>query len=362
MKRNFVLLALCGLFFAACSKKADSGPATRDSVSTTTPLTTDIYVVGIYADLTAHTGGVAAYWKNDSLVLEGGYNISNGVAIAVSGSDVYVAGTAINSASDAVIGYWKNGTMVSLPVTLQSEAPTGIAVNGQDVYVAGSGINSLGNSVVGYWKNGVFTQLTPDTVNAFCQGIAVSGNDVYVAGFQFSTGMVSATANYWKNGVAVNLPNFGSATANCITVSGMDVYVSGSAEDVSGLHDKAQYWKNGVPVILSDSSGVDYATSILVSGPDVYVTAELQTGTIVNTTGYIVGGFWKNGVLTKLSDGSADCHVTGVAANGSDVYVSYYSLQSNGFFGAFYFKDNQSVQLSDPHAAGSASGVVTVTH
>lgn len=92
--------------------------------------------------------------------------ISDGTATGpvftyVAATDVYVVGTSIYGRS-----YWKNGVMVDLTTTtagpLVYESAMAIAGSGSDVYIAGNGV-SLG---VGYWKNGVFVSLPgADQVN-----------------------------------------------------------------------------------------------------------------------------------------------------------------------------------------------------
>jgi hypothetical protein len=79
-----------------------------------------------------------------------------------------------------------------------------IAVSGNDVYVAGSQLVRNGtHDYAKYWKNGIGVDISTDLKLSQCNSIAISGNDVYVAGEEFNgTNMV---AKYWKNGVAVNL-------------------------------------------------------------------------------------------------------------------------------------------------------------
>ena len=105
--------------------------------------------------------------------------------------------------------YWQNGTRVDL----DGRAASAIAVSGSDVYVAGTYLD--GNPQACYWKNGTRVDLDGHEARA----IAVSGSDVYVAGSYLGTvygvGMynsqtiVTDKACYWKNGVRVDLPNPG---------------------------------------------------------------------------------------------------------------------------------------------------------
>lgn len=102
----------------------------------------DVYVAGYEkSGLTL----IAKYWKNGTLA-----NLSNGnfnttaSAITVVGTDIYVAGTENTTTTETAM-YWKNGKSVSLGKGIANA----IAVDGSDVYVAGS----TGNTAA-IWKNG----------------------------------------------------------------------------------------------------------------------------------------------------------------------------------------------------------------
>jgi len=201
-------------------------------------------------------------------------------SIAVSGSDVYVAGyendqpSTIdgNPSGSPIAKFWKNG----VPTVLGAGIALSIFINGNDVYVAGA--NSLGAV---FWKNGVPTQIAD---GSWLNAIAVSGSDVYVAGYQGNgtfAGNGVTIAKLWKNGVATNLTNgttFG--TARGITISGSDVYVAGDELDISipgTVKTSAKYWKNGSPVTLFDQiSYYSSCYSVFPFGSDVYVTGNYR--------------------------------------------------------------------------------------
>ncbi len=79
-----------------------------------------------------------------------------------------------NQSSQAV--YWKNGIIQQVAPIGTFSTANAIAVRGSDVYLAGNALVNGVNKAV-YWKNEVATVL--DNGNAF--GIAVQGGDVYVA-------------------------------------------------------------------------------------------------------------------------------------------------------------------------------------
>ena len=194
----------------------------------------DVYVVGATIPSSAlgfGTTAAALYFKN-GVQVDVSQNLSNVGAgsttgLTISGSDIYVSAylsVGYNDTINAV--YWKNDTLNYLPNGYMAKA---IAVSGNDVYVAGT---SLNNGDV-YWINGVMQTLGPDPAIVNC--IVVAGNDVYVGGTTYGQNM----AVYWKNGVEVQLP--GGYTVNAMAVAGSDVYAAGN--DNGGY---AVYWKNGV--------------------------------------------------------------------------------------------------------------------
>src|SRR4026209_385590 len=150
--------------------------------------------------------------------------------------------------------------------------------------------------------------------------IASTEVDVYVAGFEESG--LGYVAKYWKNGQAVSLTDGTTdAAASSIFVSGNDIYVCGS------IDGNAVYWKNGNPVTLGDGN----ATSIAVSENDVYVAGWLRQTPAEG----IRACYWKNGNITLLAyntrtDNYWDNYpisskyslANSIFISGSDVYIA----------------------------------------
>jgi hypothetical protein len=78
-------------------------------------------------------------------------------------------------------------------------------------------------------------------------------------------------------------------------------------ETTNSMINNAVYWKNGVETVLPHSAANSFASSIYVSGNDVYVAGyEYDTG----QAKYAV--YWKNGVEVKLTDGSTETIATSI--------------------------------------------------
>jgi hypothetical protein len=273
----------------------------------------DVYIAGYRVAFSFYrsASSVGLYWKNDvpTELITGSYNQLGSVVI--SNNDVYTA-VLQNLWPGTVAAYLKNGNLVYLHDGSQGSTATAIAVSGSDVYVAGVVIDQNGNGIARYWKNGNPVDLTDGSTNAYTTSIVVSGDDVYVAGvvdeeFDAYSNVIKSTAAYWKNGTLVKLSDgTGVAKSTSIAVSGTDVYVAGYH---FGYHPYqnyqyaiASYWKNGVQVSLNDGTAGAVATSIAVSNRDVYVVGRRKITTSFATDG--IATYWKNGIATDLTDTS----------------------------------------------------------
>jgi hypothetical protein len=114
----------------------------------------DVYIAG-YGN-----GEKACYWENGVKTdLPSTRTGGRAMAIAVSGADVYIAGEthngrgADNNREPDQACYWINQTIYDIPLSGDGGLAKDIAVSGADVYIAGS--DNDGNFKAFYWKNGV---------------------------------------------------------------------------------------------------------------------------------------------------------------------------------------------------------------
>lgn len=128
----------------------------------------DVYVAGEVFSLNGQS--VATIWKNGvAQTLDNGSSYPNAIlgSIYVSGNNVYVAGTEyINTlVENTMPTVWKNGVAQTLPTNGAYTAMAySIAVSGSDVYVAGYVVpNGSNDNVATLWKNGVATTLPNGT-------------------------------------------------------------------------------------------------------------------------------------------------------------------------------------------------------
>ena len=263
--------------------------------------------------------------------------------------NIYVAGYEHNgpygtASAQAVAKLWKNGTPINLTDGSRSTFPASVFVQGNDVFVCGiEEINNSGSmyeSMAMYWKNGIPFKLSPGIKNTAALSISAVGSDVYVAGYSMTQG--GSHAMYWKNGnpVYLSYSTYGYSYAYAIVVSGNDVYVTG--QDDSG---NAVYWKNGNPVVLSSDAR---ALSMTIAGNDIYF-AGIHFGYGFGNRNAVV---WKNGTPLILLDGSRETFANSVAVSNNDVYVAGHENNDTGLSLAIYWKNDSLVKLSSKNSSG----------
>ena len=306
---------------------------------------TSIYIAGNAISTTStvtNTVMDAVMWKlasgspvatTSTLSMPNGMTNANAQAIAVSGTDVYVAGFAWNNTETAAVYWLNNGAATILPSSMSLARAYAVAVSGGNVYVAGFEADNANNDSAVLWVNGTHTILPAPSgmTNATALAMTVSGTDVYVAGIA-SDANGNTSPVLWVNGAATALPLpnnlVGGVFANSIVVSGGNVYVSGFSSPNVGS-ESAVTWVNGgvsttLPIPQGDSAQGYGADAIGVLGGEVYVA-----GVGLNSAlGYSTVAFWQNGMgtslpmPTNLNSSALSASASGIGFAGSDVYLA----------------------------------------
>ncbi len=206
---------------------------------------------------------------------------------------------------------WKDGVPTDLSNGKGGNA-TSIFIYGNDVYVGGTLSDSISYTPV-IWKNGtplIQQLLNPSDVGSVMD-VCVQDVNTYACGSIYTPGKGSYYAVYWVNEAIKPLPS-GPGNATSIAISGNDVYVGGYLTDtLSSLNSFPVIWKNGNIIFTDTAHG--QINSIYINGNDVYAAGSLNTNTTVPV-------LWKNGIPTILyANGGNANHV--FVKNG-DVYVS----------------------------------------
>lgn len=295
MKTVWLLVAILLAYnFSACKKKDKTPPP---------PVKTE-YVSG---QMMHGSGELAAsLWINGTQqYLTNGTYESSANSVLKHNNDIYVAGYERNTVSPSdptelnkMAVYWKNGTMTQLTNGSTNAEANSIAVSGNDVYVAGTEYNSTTlRQNARLWKNGMEVTLTNGANWSFANDVALKGNDIYVVGQETISG--TPTALIWKNGVRSALPFTGtSSNAHRILLDGNDVYVIGARSE--GGITQACYWKNGAfnPVNFIVGGSSYYATHGLVKNGVLHLVGFGFEGTVAKPV------YWHNGIAQKLAETS----------------------------------------------------------
>lgn len=329
---TILLLIVAIVAQSSCTKTKSSNPLTL-------PGNVITYVAGT-------AGDTAVYYVNGKeYQLSSGNSPASANGIALSGSDVYVAGYESNGTLQ-IAKYWKNGTAVILSDTTANVIANAIALIGADVYVAGT-IYTNTASAAALWKNGSLTLLNATGHGGGANALLASGTDVYVAGYDSTAGQV--TACYWKNGVIVTLPDsLNYARAQSIAINGTDVYLAGwdrSADGFSFIGPRC--WKNGTTIPLATSTKTAAATSITIASNTIFITGQDNGNSI----------YWQNGSENLLTDGNLG---NAIAINNGDIYVAGTStVLAGSFTSALFWRDGVPIPLS---ANPSAANAIVITN
>jgi len=310
----------------------------------------------------------AAYWRNNrGFIFERGAEAN---AIAISGSDVYIAGS-VRSRNGIDPVYWQhsvgvdrleNGKCIILPKRNNNACGYSIAISGSFVYVAGKD----GNDAV-YWRNSMRYVLPKESQSAVAEAIFIAGSNIYIAGKDGND------AVYWLNDRRFVLPKEGRfAVASGVAIFGTDVYIVGTdilGEGYSPFGD-AVYWLNGKRIALPKTGMSAYATAIAVSGSNVYIT-----GRDYRTLGHDPASdavYWHNGRYIKLSSNNFHNRsgANTIVISGFDIYIAgfsdSYTIDDAGNIidyagsGAVYWLDGRQYILPKVSNYADAKGIIVI--
>lgn len=227
----------------------------------------DVYVAGLI-----YNTGTRLYegcvWKNgvrsplDNSMGPNGTTYING--IYVDGSDVYVVGGAdVNDGHPYVPVVWKNGTyLMSIDIGSFSIGTTyGIKVVNGDVYISGTVYDTQGKTHGFAAKNGSILFMADETAypnGSFVTGLDVDGSDVYICGYAFDQNYALYPV-YWKNGPAFQLDFSGylQGQATQIAIQGGQVHCSGNILDNSSNYHACSWQGTSLQIIYVSPAGAD---------------------------------------------------------------------------------------------------------
>jgi len=298
------------------------------------------------------------------------------VAVAVSGSYVYIASTATDLAGVATADYvarWNGGTWQGLGSNgAGNGALTGfvqaLAVSGSDVYVAGGFVNAAGiatadrvarwsettNSWSALGSNGAGDGAVQGPVNVMT--LAVSGSNVYVGGNILDVANI-ATADYvarWNgntntwSGLGSNGAGNGALNAPvlALAVSGSNVYVGGSFTDARGIAtaDYVARWSGSAWSGLGSNGAGNgawggWVHAIVVVGADLYVGGSSNNIAGIATADNLArwnGTGWFALGSNGAGNGAISNSVFTIAAIGTDIYAGGLFADAGGIGSADY--------------------------
>jgi hypothetical protein len=323
-------------------------------------------------------------------------------AVAVSGTDVYIAGEyhdgktyyhedededeAADDRQDQESPYrtyyWRYGEPSVTPITpipppggdkedlyISSVYTTGLTILGKDVYL--TGYYREGRKYLAYYlqlgREMVLLEPQPPLPEKShdLRMIRSNAGDFYLTGYIIEG--ETATAFYWKNGDPdlTRLPVTGPGAnfqVSDMEISGGNLYITGSYRDKNSLVYKAYYWTSANPgavqFLPAPVEMEQFKTSALViAGNDIYIAGNYVS------QGVSRAYFWKSGDSKikelPVTGELGNIFVSALAVSGDDVYVGGECILSGGYR-AYYWKygDTRISLLPIPSEAGLGEFVV----
>jgi trimeric autotransporter adhesin len=284
------------------------------------------------------------------------------LALAVSGTDLYVGGAFTNVAKIPQADYiarWDGVAWHALGADpggsdgALTNAVEALAVSGDSLYVGGHFFNAAGIAQadrVARWDGSNWSALGTNPAgtdgalaDGSVNGLAVAGNNLYVGG-SFTDAAGIPQADYVARWDGASWHALGANPAGtdgalptgwveALAVSGTDLYVGGFFINAAGIAqadfvarwDGASWHALGANASGSDGALNDWVFSLAVSGSDVYVGGGFTDAADIAQADSIArwdGGSWSAlGADSSGTDGAFIGDIRALAMHGSSLYV-----------------------------------------
>lgn len=335
---------------------------------------TDIYVGGYFLDAGGNPNAdqIARWDGTQWLALGTGMN-DNVLAIAISGTDIYAGGYFTNAGGNPNadrIARWDGSQWHPLGTGLNGGV-SAIAISGTEVYVGGNFTDAGGNPDADYiarWDGSQWLALGTG-LNDVALAIAISGTDVYVGGF-FTDGGGNPDADYIARWDGTQWHSLGTGMnywVCALKFTGINVYAGGYFTDVGGNPDADYIARWDGSQWLALGTGLNYIVNeISISGTDVYAGGFFTDAGGNPNADYIAR--WDGAQWHALGTGLNNS-VNSIAISGKDVYSGGHFTDAGGNPNADYialwipFRDVLSIDFISPpdsviHSVQSVIGVV----
>jgi hypothetical protein len=252
---------------------------------------TDVYIAGLFSIVGGVPANGTAKWNGSTWSALGNWHPVTGYTIAVSGNDAYFGSRFVSNAGlerrAEGIAKWNGSSWSDLGQGIYT-VPNVMATSGADVYAAGYFTTDGGNSVdrLVKWNGSGWQPVTssfptgPAGWPLTLRALAVSGSDFYIGGYRTTPDKQSWAGFVYKwNGSAWSELGTGmNGQVTAVVISGAEVYAGGRFTVAGGVAaNRIARWKGS-------------AWQPLGSGLDGGVTALNLSGNILYAGGYFTSG------------------------------------------------------------------------
>ena len=282
---------------------------------------TDVYVGGSFTNASGVSVKGVAKWNGTTWSALGSGVAGQCYALALSGGQLYAGGsfTRVGSTDANHVAKWNGSVWSALEAGALNSVVNALAVSGTDLYVGGS-FTMAGNSNANYvakWNGSDWSALGSG-LNGAVNALAVSGSDLYAGGaFTRAGGNIATNVAKWDgsawSGLGLGVDN----VVYTLVVSASDLYAGGIFLKAGGNNaNRVARW-NGSTWSALGLGLANPVRALAVSGNDLFAVGEFLTSgiTIVNRVARWDGNTW-----SALGAG-LNATTYAVAVSGSDVYV-----------------------------------------